>query len=156
MESETSEVQLHESSVKTTTATNKTTAMPCDGKAGRQAPTQTCLLRQTHSTAGHSPHSRCNAAPMPSPFPSRLHGRTEQFTCSPPRSCLHTRHPHHPCTACSLPRADQQSLLRQLSPLRQPADKPFLTALHTKQLEGRRGLKKLESKNSPGKSGEEC
>ena len=165
-ESKTSEVQLRKSFIKTKTATNKTIAILYEGKRQADPDVYTDPPSETHFTAQHSPHSRCNTALMPSPFPSLttqptvpavtlLLGRTEQLTCSLPKSCLHTWHPHHPCTACSLLRANQKSLLPQLSPFRKPAGEPFLTALHTKELEGRRGLKKLESKNSSDKSGEQ-
>lgn len=84
-----------------------------------------------------------------------LLGRKRQLTCSLPKNWFRRWHPHHSCTACSLLRAYQKSLLLQLSSFRKPADDPFLTAFHSKELEGRRGLKKSESKNSSVKSGEQ-
>lgn len=106
VESKTPEVQLHKPLLTTTTATNETIAILCEGKKQAGLAMHTDRPSETHFTAQHLPLSRCNTALMPPAFlfltsqltvPAAAHslGRMELLTCSPPRSCLHTWHPQH-------------------------------------------------------------
>lgn len=94
VESKTPEVQLHKSLLKTTTATNETTAILCEGKRQAGLDVRTGLPSETHFTAQHSPLSRCGTALTTAPFPfltsqptvpaaAPLLGRMELLTCSP-------------------------------------------------------------------------
>lgn len=62
-EPEPSDIQLHKSFIKNTTATNKTIAILCEGERQAGPDMYTDLPSETHFTAQHSPHSRWKRCP---------------------------------------------------------------------------------------------